>query len=94
MATMIVRHKVASFESWKPVFDGMTDLRKKHGWLGHIVLRDASDPNTVTVINRVKTLDGAKAYGGSPELRQAMQKGGVVSPPEVTFLDDAEELRY
>jgi hypothetical protein len=94
MATMIVKHKVASFESWKQAFDGMTQERKKHGWLGHIVLRDATDPNVVTIVNRVRTLDGAKAYGGSAELRTAMQKAGVLSAPEISFLDDAEELKY
>jgi hypothetical protein len=53
MATMIVRHRVANFDSWKKVFDSMTDLRKtQYNWIGSEVLRDETDPNYVTIINR------------------------------------------
>ncbi len=94
MATMIVKHRVANFETWKQVFDGMTDLRRQHGWTSHLVLRDASDPNLVTIVNRMQTLDGAKKYGASPELRAAMQKVGVQGAPEISFAEDAADLRY
>jgi hypothetical protein len=94
MATMIVKHRVASFESWKKVFDEMDAVRSKHGWTSHLVLRDATDPNVVTIVNRMKTLDGAKAYGGSPELRAAMQRAGVQGPPEISFNEDAAEATY
>ena len=94
MATMIVKHRVANFESWKKVFDEMTATRKEHGWVGHIVLRDNTDPNLVTIINRMKDLAGAKAYGSSPDLKTAMQKAGVLGPPTIEFCDDADETRY
>jgi quinol monooxygenase YgiN len=94
MATMIVKHRVKNFETWKGVFDSMESARKQHGWLGAAVFRDAADPNLVTVINKVRTLDGAKAYGGSPDLRAAMAKGGVDGPPEIHFLDDVEDRTY
>jgi hypothetical protein len=94
MATMIVKHRVANFESWKKIFDEMGTVRAKHGWTGHLVLRDASDPNLVTIVNRMKSLDGAKAYGGSPDLRAAMQRAGVQGPPDISFCDDADEGRY
>jgi hypothetical protein len=94
MATMIVKHRVASFENWQQVFDSMAELRSKHGWLSHLVLRDATDPNVITIVNRVKTLAGAKEYGQSAELRAGMAKAGVVGPPEIAFCDDALESAY
>lgn len=94
MATMIVKHRVANFEKWKVVFDEMETARRQNGWSGHIVLRDANDPNLVTIVNRVRDAAGAKAYGASPELRAAMEKGGIQGPPEVTFLSDTEEKQY
>lgn len=94
MPTMIVKHRVADFETWKIVFDRMETARRAHGWEGHIVLRDAADPNQVTILNRVRTLDDAKRYGASPDLRAAMKDAGVLGPPEITFLDDVEERRY
>lgn len=94
MATMIVKHKVADFGNWKTVFDEMKSTRMSHGWIGHEVHRDATDPNNVIVINKVRTLDGAKAYGASPALHDAMKRAGVISVPEIQFLSDEELISY
>jgi quinol monooxygenase YgiN len=94
MATMLVKHRVANFESWKKVFDSMEAIRKEHGWLGHEVHRDALDPNVVVIVNRVRDVEGAKRYGGSEALRNGMQKAGVLGPPDITFLDEAEKKAY
>ncbi|MFI5307717.1 MAG: cyclase [Polyangiales bacterium] len=93
-AALIVRHRVASFDAWKKVFDSMTETRRAHGWISTLLYRDASDPNLVTIVNRVKDLDGAKRYGGSAELRAAMDKGGVLGAPEIFFVEEAEERKY
>ena len=93
-AALIVRHRVANFEEWKKVFDSMTETRKQHGWLQAFVYRDATDPNMVTIVNRVKDLDGAKRYGSSDVLRNAMKNGGVQGPPEVFFLDQSDAHDY
>jgi len=93
-ASLIVRHRVANFDNWKKVFDSMTEIRRAHGWLSTTVYRDGADPNIVTVVNRVKDLDGAKRYGGSAELRAGMEKAGVQGPPEVFFSEEVEEKKY
>ena len=94
MATMIVRHKVADFTNWKKVFDSMTDVRRSHGWISHQVLRDAADPSFVTIVNHARTIDGIKEYGASKELHDAMQRAGVISQPDITFLSDEENHSY
>jgi len=88
MATMIVKHRVANFDQWKSVFDSMNSVRKEHGWIGSTVHRDAADPNVVVIVNHVKDLAGAKRYGGSQALRDAMAKGGILGAPEIQFLND------
>ena len=88
MATMIVKHRVANFDQWKSVYDTMEKVRLDHGWAGHTVHRDATDPNLVVIVNRVMTLDGAKRYGGSEALHAAMAKAGVQGAPEIQFLND------
>jgi hypothetical protein len=93
-AALIVRHRVANFDAWKEVFDSMTDARRAHGWTSATVYRDAVDPNLVTIVNRVKDLDGAKRYGGSAELRAGMQKAGVQGAPEIFFLEEADHCAY
>jgi heme-degrading monooxygenase HmoA len=94
MATMIVRHKVADFTNWKQIFDSMNDVRRSHGWISHEVLRDANDPNMVTIVNRAKTIDGITAYGQSQELKEGMRRAGVVSEPVIIFSTDEDHLSY
>jgi hypothetical protein len=89
MVVMLVRHRVADFGRWKAAFDSMAPTRAEHNWLGAEILRDATDPNVVTIINRVKDIDSAKRYGGSPKLREAMESGGVLTPPDISFLTEA-----
>ena len=93
-AALIVKHRVANFETWKQGFDSMMDVRRAHGWISAIVYRDASDPNVVTIVNRVKDVDSAKRYGSSPELRAAMQKIGVQGAPDISFLEEVEDRTY
>ena len=93
MATMLVRHRVANFDKWRKVFDRLEGLREKHGFVGHSVHRDAADPNIVVIVNRVKEMAEAKNYGASHELHDAMAEAGVQGPPEITFLNDVEDLR-
>ncbi|HZP19273.1 MAG TPA: hypothetical protein VFB16_03615 [Bauldia sp.] len=88
MATMIVKHRVANFDQWKRVYDTMEKVRLAHGWTGHTVHRDAADPNIVVIVNRVISLEGAKSYGASKELHEAMARGGVQGAPDIEFLED------
>jgi quinol monooxygenase YgiN len=94
MATLIVKHRVANFDAWKKAFHPMGTSRRKHGWVSHVVLQDAADPNVVTIVNRVKDLAQAKAYAASPELKTAMQEAGVQGPPEIAFAEEAHEAAY
>jgi quinol monooxygenase YgiN len=72
----------------------MTDLRKEHGWVGHEIYRDATDPNLITIVNHMRDLDGAKRYGGSAALREGMARAGVLTAPEIVFCEDAEAKKY
>ena len=94
MAIMIVKHKVKDFTQWKPVFDSLEALRRQHGWIGHEVYREPTDLNSVVIVNRMGSVEQAKAYGASPELHEAMKNGGVITQPEITILSDAEMKVY
>jgi heme-degrading monooxygenase HmoA len=93
MATLLVKHRVGNFEKWRQVFDRLEALREKHGFIAHSVHRDATDPNIVVIVNRVKSMSDAKDYGQSQVLHDAMAEDGVIGAPEITFLTDVEDLR-
>ena len=94
MASMFIKHRVADYARWKPVFDEHEAMRIEHGTTGHSLHRDADDPNVIIIAFRVNDLNRAKEFAGSEELRSAMERAGVLGPPEIWFADDVEEKRY
>ena len=85
MATMFAKHKVADYGAWRKVYDGFADIQKKGGVTAQAVYRSVDDPNEVTVTHEFADASQAKAFVESPDLRDAMQKGGVVGPPTIWF---------
>ena len=53
------------------------------------IYRDASDPNKLTVIFEWDSLENAKKYASSPELKAAMERAGVEGKPSIYFLKEA-----
>ena len=84
---MLVRHKVADFAKWKPVYDDHVPAEQKAGLKEVHLLRNIENPNEVIPLFSVEDLDKAKAFGGSDDLRQAMQKAGASDKPDVYFLE-------
>jgi hypothetical protein len=92
--TLMIHHKVASFDKWKPGFDGHEGTRRKFGWTAHTVLTGVGDPNDVFIIGKVKSAAAAKEFGAQPELKEVMKKAGVVGAPEISLLKVAEQKTY
>ena len=91
MTTVLVRHTVESFDDWKTVFDGHESNRRLHGATGHRVLRDG---NNVTILTDFPDRDGATAFASDPSLKDVMSKAGVIGAPDVSFLDEVEDISY
>lgn len=89
MASMLIQHKVKDFADWKKVFDSVFDLRNSGGELSHQIFRDASDPNSLTILNKWDSLENAQKFAHSPELKAAMEKAGVAGPPTIYFLNES-----
>jgi quinol monooxygenase YgiN len=89
MASILIQHKVKDFAEWKKAFDSNLGLRTSSGELSVQVFRDASDPNSLTVLNKWNSMENAQKFAHSPELKAAMEKAGVVGPPNVFFLNEA-----
>ena len=89
MASMLIQHKVKDFAAWKKIFDSVADLRSAGGELSAQVFRDASNPDSLTIINKWNSLENAQKFAHSPELKAAMEKAGVEGPPNISFLNEA-----
>lgn len=87
MATMFVRHKVSDFAAWKQVYDEVEDLRQSGGVTAHAVYQASDDPNDVTVTHDFASVDAARQFGQSKDLRDAMQRAGLAGEPTIWFTE-------
>jgi heme-degrading monooxygenase HmoA len=89
MPYILVRHKVNDYAKWKPLFDAH-EGRKAAGSQGGRIFRTAEDPNELVVLMEWDTLDKARAFAHSDDLRKTMEKAGVADQPDVYFLEEIE----
>jgi heme-degrading monooxygenase HmoA len=89
MAYMLVRHSVEDYEAWKSIFDSNSDLRRRNGEKSYQILRQDNGSNNLIGLFQWDSLDSARAYAASPELKAAMERAGVTGKPEVLFLEES-----
>jgi len=82
---LFVRHEVADYGVWKKAYDGFASAQKKAGVIYQAVYQSTDDPNDVTVIHDFHSLDKAKAFAASPDLKAAMEKSGVKGAPQIWY---------
>jgi len=68
-ARLFVQHKVTDYAAWRKVYDAFDSTRKKLGVTGQSVYRVADEPNNVVVIHDFSSLEKARAFAASPELK-------------------------
>lgn len=82
----LLAHRVDDVDRWKAGFDDHEPARRAAGILGHHINRAEDDPHLITLFLTLSDLDDAKAFTASPELGDVMQKIGVLSPPQIQWL--------
>ena len=82
-ARLFVRHEVADYGVWRKTFDGFAPTAKKSGAINGAVYRSADNANDVTVTHDFHSVEEAKAFAASPELKAAMGKAGVKGTPQI-----------
>jgi hypothetical protein len=84
---MLIRHKVRDFSGWKHGYDGHLPKRDEASLSEKYLLRGAKDPNEVIILFEVEDLKRAEAFAASADLKDIMQKVGVVDKPDIYFLN-------
>lgn len=85
MVTLFVRHTVADYDAWRRVYNDFAAMQNTLGVTAKAVYRGAHDSNDITVTHDFATLEAAKAFTGSQELKAAMHDAGVTSAPTIWF---------
>ena len=84
---MLIRHKVRDFPEWKRGYDAHLPKRAEAGLIEKHLLRGAHDSNEVVILFEAEDLSRAKAFAESADLRETMQKVGVLDKPDISFLN-------
>ncbi len=77
MTTTFVLHRVADYDAWRRVYDGVGELQRAGGVTSDVVYRSEGDPNNVLVMHQFGSAEEAHTFFENAELRQAMVEGGV-----------------
>lgn len=85
---MLVRHKVKDFSAWKPFYEDNLSQRKEYGITEKYLTHGDNDPNEVVVLFEADDLGRAKEFAESTQLREVMQKAGVIGKPDILFLHE------
>jgi len=85
MTTMFVRHNVSDYANWKKGYDAFDSKRKELGVTAQATYQSTTDPKDVTLTHTFSTIEAAKAFASSVELKDAMKQAGVVGEPSIWF---------
>lgn len=91
MPAILVRHRVADFDKWLEAFEAHEPTRKSFGATKSVVWQDATDENNVFVMIKVEDLARARDFAASEDLKQTMQKAGVVEEPTIAFVENGRK---
>jgi len=90
MAYVIVRHKVKDYPKWKATFDGFSENRRKGGEKSYQIFHPDNDPNNLTALFEWDNLENGRNFMNGKDLKDAMDRAGVLEQPEIFFLEEYE----
>jgi hypothetical protein len=91
MGMMIVRHKVRDYGQWRPIFDSHADTQKRAGLINPRVYHSAdSNKSEIVVVFDTEDTKRAKDFAASADLKEAMEKAGVLDTPTIYFLESID----
>ena len=86
---LTIHLKVKDYSTWRTGYDGREKSRVSAGITNGRVFRRAEDPNDVVILEDVADVAKARTWLGSPEMKTAMEKSGVVGSPSIRFASAA-----
>ncbi len=87
MKTVIITHEVKNYSEWRKVYDADEVNRTKAGFKTSGEYRAVDNPNMVTIIGEVPSVEAISKFMANPDLKVAMEKGGVLGMPDVRILN-------
>jgi heme-degrading monooxygenase HmoA len=89
MQYVLIIHEVVDYDLWKNIFDGASSIRRAAGERSYQVLRYQNDPNRIVHFSEWTSLENAREFFESPELKQIRANAGVKAP-DFIYLEQLE----
>lgn len=93
MINVLIHHEVADYAAWKLVFDAALDWRHKNGERSCRLFHGVGSVNDLTLLLEWESLEKARAFMASDELKARMAKAGVKGQPKVEYLAEMHTVR-
>jgi hypothetical protein len=93
MVNVLVHHEVADYGAWKAAFDAARDWRLRNGERSARIFHTAGNLNDLTLLFEWESLEQARAFLTSDELKAKMAAAGVKGQPRVEFLTEMYTIR-
>jgi hypothetical protein len=82
---LTVIHECKDFAAWKSIYDADAPNRAAAGLSDILLVRHADNPNRVALLFGVNDRAKAKGMLESPQLRETMERAGVIGTPAMRF---------
>jgi hypothetical protein len=93
MINVLIHHEVADYTAWRAVFDSALDWRRANGERSCRIFYRDGNVNDLTLFLEWESLESARAFIASGELKTKMANGGVKGPTRIDFLTEVHTLR-
>lgn len=94
MPAFLLRHKIADYALWKPIFDEQIGVRAANGSLGGRIFQSRADPDEVLILLEWDAMERAELFALSTDLNDAFVRAGVVDHPDIWILKEVERTAY
>ncbi|HMA37431.1 MAG TPA: cyclase [Chloroflexia bacterium] len=86
-----IRYRVTDYNTWKQVYDQTAALKRGQGWKRYRIFQVAGDRNDLLVMEEFASLEQARTFLQSDDLKNAIRQAGVLGTPEILLLEGLEE---
>jgi heme-degrading monooxygenase HmoA len=88
MPYVLIQHKVANYRRFEAVFKDDEARRKRSGSRGGTLYRNVADPSNLIVLFEWDTVERARAFANSYELKEAVEWAGDSPPVRATVIEE------
>jgi hypothetical protein len=91
MAYVLLQHRVANYQEFKPIYDADAPHRQRRGSKGGRLFRSADDPTALFMLFEWDDPGKAHTFADGYELHEAMKWASVVGEWKIDVLEEIEE---